>query len=65
MKSDCTHTQTDESHGGDDDHEVRRDAGDLAEEVRGQTRQVALGELARREDLQHVGGLRMEGKRAV
>lgn len=49
------------SDGGDDDHEVRRDAGDLAEEVRSEARQVALGELTRREDLQHVGRLHTEG----
>ncbi len=51
------------SDGGDDDHQVRRDAGDLAQEVRSETGQVALGELARREDLQNVRRLRR--KRAL
>lgn len=45
------------SHGGDDNHEVGRNAGDAGKEVGGQTGQVALRELAGREDLQHVGGL--------
>lgn len=53
--------ETGESHRGDDNHEVRRDAGDLAEEVRSESRQVALGKLARWKDLQHVGRLHMEG----
>lgn len=53
--------ETGESHRGDDNHEVRRDAGDLAEEVRSESRQVALGKLARWKYLQHVGRLHMEG----
>lgn len=45
------------SHGGDDNHKVGRNVGDAGKEVGGQTGQVALRELAGREDLQHIGRL--------
>lgn len=45
------------SHGGDDDHEVRRNAGDPVQEVGGELGQVAFRKLAGWEDLKHIGRL--------
>ena len=48
---------------GDDDHQVGGDVGDAVEEIGGEPGQVALREFARRENMQHVGGLRARRKR--
>lgn len=41
-------------HGGNDNHDVRGDAGDAVEKVGGEPRQVALREITRRKNLHHV-----------
>lgn len=52
-------------HGGNDNHDVRGDAGDAVEKVGGEPRQVALREITRRKNLHHVCRLGKEETRHV